>query len=273
VIIDPTSANGTDAAARAIIEHASNIRTSRYGARMHGQRVLVVGASSGIGRAFAQAAIVAGADVVVAARRVDALAEVDGAVPVGADVCEPEGRDAILDACREQWGVVDLVLWAVGRADVQYLVGTDAEAWRRTFATNVEAFNLFMRDAVQLLSSSGIVAVLASETMTLPRVGMIAYGASKAALATSARGWQLEHPHLRFSVVELGPTQPTEFGASFDMDVLVPILDEWAKRGIQIAHAMDTSEMGGFLASVFGAALAHPTIGVEHLVLRPPRPT
>jgi len=272
VIIDPTPANGTEGIAGAIIEHASNNRTSRYGARMQDKRVLVVGASSGIGRAFAQAALAAGAAVVVAARRADALAELDGAQPIAADVCAPEGRDAILGGCRERWDGIDLILWAVGRADMQYLVGTDEEAWRRTFATNVESFNLFMRDAVGLLSPSGIVAVLASETMTLPRVGMIAYAASKAALATSTRGWQIEHPQLRFSVVEVGPTQPTEFGASFDMDVLVPVLDEWAKRGIQIAHAMDTTEMGGFLAGVFGAALAHPTIGVEHLVLRPPLP-
>lgn len=45
-----------------------------------GRRIVVVGASAGIGRAFAVAAATTGADVVLASRRLDALRKVAGQV-------------------------------------------------------------------------------------------------------------------------------------------------------------------------------------------------
>lgn len=57
-----------------------------------GRRILVVGASAGIGRSFAAQSIRAGAEVVVAARRADRLTELAGddgrCTPVVVDVTE-----------------------------------------------------------------------------------------------------------------------------------------------------------------------------------------
>jgi NAD(P)-dependent dehydrogenase (short-subunit alcohol dehydrogenase family) len=237
---------------------------------MNGARVLVVGASSGIGRAFAATAAAAGARVVAAARRSEPLHELDGAHAVVADVCTDDGRAAIVDACGDHLGGIDLLLHAAGRADLQRVVDTDEAMWRATLETNVISYNRLVAAVLPLLEPPAIVAVLSSETAGAPRSGLVAYAASKAALETSVRGWQLEHPGLRFSVVTVGATQPTEFGHGFDGGLLGPALDDWSRRGLMQAEYMDTTEVAAVLAGLYGVALAHPTVGVEQLVLRSP---
>ena len=56
------------------------------GAELSGRKVVVIGASSGVGRGVATRAVRAGADVVVAARRAERLAEVAGGHPVVVDL-------------------------------------------------------------------------------------------------------------------------------------------------------------------------------------------
>lgn len=237
---------------------------------MKGARVAVVGASAGIGRAFATAALAAGARVVVAARRGEALAELAGAHAVTADVCDEVGRAAIIHLCRDHLGGLDLLFHAVGWADLRHLADTGDDAWRATLDTNVVAYNRLVAAALPLLAPPAIVAVLSSESAGAPRSGLVAYAASKAALETSARGWQVEHPGLRFSVVAAGATQPTEFGDGFDGDLLGPALGDWSRRGLMQAAFMDTDEVASVLAGLYGVALANPSVGVEHVVLRSP---
>jgi NAD(P)-dependent dehydrogenase (short-subunit alcohol dehydrogenase family) len=237
---------------------------------MRGARVAVVGASSGIGRAVAEGAATAGARVIAAARRRDALETLAVARTVEADVCTADGRTAITDACRAEFGGLDLLIYAAGRADLRRLQDTDAASWRATFETNVEAFNLVVAEAIDLLEPPAIVAALSSDSTNHPRSALAAYTASKAALNASARGWQIEHPGLRFSVVEIGPTQPTGFGDDFDMGVLVPAMQDWQRRGLMPAEYMETSEVAGTLVALYDAALQHATVGIEHIVLRSP---
>lgn len=239
---------------------------------MRGARVVVVGASSGIGRAFASAAAEAGADVVLAARRAEPLRELGVGHPVVADVSDEAGRLALVQAALDHLGAIDLLMYAVGRADLGHLVDVDAEAWRVTLDTNVVALNQLLRVAVPDLAPPAIVAALSSETAGAPWSGLVAYAASKAALDTSLRGWQLEHPGLRFSVVSVGATQPTEFGVGFRGPMLGRALDEWSRRGHMQRDYMDTSEVAQVLVGLYGVALANPSVGVEHVVLRSPSP-
>jgi NAD(P)-dependent dehydrogenase (short-subunit alcohol dehydrogenase family) len=126
--------------------------------------------------------------------------------------------------------------------------------------------------AIPHLVDSGIVAVLSSETVGRPRPGLGAYGASKAALDESLHVWQLEHPELRFSRVTVGATQPTEFGATFDMDQLGPAMRAWYRHGLMQEQYMDTDEVASFLAAMLGAALANRSINVEQVLVRSPTP-
>lgn len=242
---------------------------------LEGRRVIVVGASAGIGRAAAREAIRRGADVVVGARRVESLeALVDDAgggraVPV--DLTDPSSCERFVGAAIAALdGPVDVVLFSAGMAPLDHLENITAEQWHRTFATNTISFNLLVAGLLPSLAPGAIVGALSSEAVDAPRFGMIAYGASKAALELSLRGWRLEHPEARFSTIVVGATVPTDFGNGFETDILVKALDVWATQGLAQERFMDTTDVGGQLVDLLEVGLDHPNIGMERLVLRSP---
>src|SRR5439155_8658441 len=105
-------------------------------------RVLVVGASSGIGRAVALQAVDAGARVVLAARRADKLAEAaaaagDRASTAVCDVRDPGQCHAVVRDAVAQLRGLDVVVYATAIDPLVRLVDTDAERWRAVFETNV----------------------------------------------------------------------------------------------------------------------------------------
>jgi NAD(P)-dependent dehydrogenase (short-subunit alcohol dehydrogenase family) len=245
-------------------------------APLEGQRILVVGGSAGIGRAFAVRSVAAGAEVVVAARRADTLAEVvaaaGGGTGVAADVCDEAGRARLVADTVAALGEVDLVMYAVGFAELRGLAASSEDVWRRTFDTNVVALNALLRAIVPHLAAGATVAVLSSETAATPRAGLVHYAASKAALETSVRGWRAEHPEIRWSCVVVGATQPTDFGRRFDVHELRPALDNWTRHGLMQEQIMDTGDVAAVLVDTLGTLLAHPGVGIEQLVLRSPSP-
>lgn len=95
--------------------------------------VVVTGASSGLGVSFAIAFAEAGADVVLAARRTDRLADTAAkveatgrkALSVTADVADPESCQKVIDAAIEAFGHVDVLINNAG-------IGTAVPATRET---------------------------------------------------------------------------------------------------------------------------------------------
>ena len=240
------------------------------------RKVLVVGASAGVGRAFAVRAVAQGAQVVLAARRADRLAEVvveaGGGRAVVADVSRDGDAERLVEAAVAELGAVDLLFHAVGTAPLRLLVETSADDWRRVLETNVIGLQRVLAALVPQAASGAIAAVLSSETVGRPRPSLGAYGASKAALSESLRAWRLEHPEVRFSCVALGATQPTEFGGAFDMDALGPVLTSWVRHGLMQQEYMETGDVASILADLFGSALTHPSVGIDEIVLRSPSP-
>jgi len=241
-----------------------------------GARVLVVGASAGVGRAFAVRAVAAGADVVLSARRPDRLAEAveaaQGGTPVVADVRVEADCRSLVEQAVAHLGPIDLLFYAAGFAPLRALIETDSADWREVLETNVIGLQQVLAAAVPRMTPGGVAAVLSSETVGRPRSGLGAYGASKAALAESLRAWRLEHPEVRFSCLALGATQPTEFGDRFDPTLLGPVLDDWVRQGLIQESYMHTDEVAGLLADLLGSALEFRGVGIEDVVLRSPSP-
>jgi NAD(P)-dependent dehydrogenase (short-subunit alcohol dehydrogenase family) len=241
---------------------------------LEGRRLVVIGASAGIGRSAALGAIRAGADVVLGARRAglleECVAEAGGGRAIALNLQDVESCTRFAEEAAAALGGIDAVLFTAGTATLAPIELVGAEAWAATFATNVLALNLLLPPLLPHLEPAAFVAALSSEAVGAPRYALGAYGASKAALEHSLRSWRLEHPEVRFSTVTVGATVPTDFGSGFETDILMKALEAWAVQGLAQTSFMDRDEVAAVLLDIIGTALAHPGIGFEHLVLRSP---
>jgi NAD(P)-dependent dehydrogenase (short-subunit alcohol dehydrogenase family) len=202
-----------------------------------GRRVVVVGASSGIGEAVAVQAATAGARVVVAARRLDRLEAVvercgDGAAAVACDVRDPASCDALIARSVEHLDGLDAVIYSTAIDPLARLVDTDAELWADVLTTNVVGASLVCRAAVpHLAATTGRYVFVSATSVGRPLPGMGAYETSKAALEELARAWRSEHPEIGFSTVAVGNTLGTEVTARWDPQLLGELGAQWAQRG------------------------------------------
>ena len=238
---------------------------------LKGRRILVVGASAGIGEAFARSAAAAGAQVCVSARRLDKLqelcAEFGSGHAVAADVSDAGQCAALVASAVEHLGGLDLVLYTAGAARLAPLESADADAWRVSYDVNVVGPALVAQAALPHMTRDGLIAFLSSEGVHEFRWGLGTYAASKAALDTTITYWRNEHPGRRFSRIVIGATMPTDFGNNFtDVDLLTVALERWMNSGIAMT-AMETSDVGQNLAELLGVVLAHPEIDVPDLFL------
>jgi len=242
------------------------------GGTLSGKRVLVLGASAGIGRALAVRAVQEGAQVLMAARRAaeleKAATEAGGGHPVSADVRVPEDCARLAIAARETLGQVDVLVFSVGTATLRLMADTDAEDLRRAFETNVIGFHQPMRSCLPTLAPNAIVMVLSSESIDQPRSALGAYATSKLALERALMAWRTEHPGIRFCRVRVGQTFPTEFGNAFDAETLTRAMGDWAARGLAQAQFMTPEDVAGVLVGVLAATTGHPGVSLDELMVR-----
>jgi NAD(P)-dependent dehydrogenase (short-subunit alcohol dehydrogenase family) len=242
---------------------------------LDGKRVVVVGASAGVGRAVATRAAEEAADVVFAARRRDVLEDAVAAVGRGAalavDVRDPGSRSAFCDALAGG-PPIDLVVVTVGVAELGSLAEADEASWNETLGTNVVGVARLLEALVPLLAAQGILAVVSSESRRRPRRDLIPYAASKAALETVLEGCRIEHPGLRVSCVVLGATVPTDFGVGFDPARVGSAWADWERHGIVQEGLMDTEDVAALLVELYASALRHPSAHVEEITIRSPSP-
>lgn len=239
-----------------------------------GKRVVVVGASAGIGRAFAVRAVKDGAQVVLAARRADKLdeviAEAGRGVPVVMDVRDPGDCMRCAAVAAEALGEIDILLITSGYAPLKMCADTTAEDWREVFETNVIGVHETIRAHLPLLVPSAIVAALSSDSVRHPHTALGAYSSSKAAMERCLVAWRLEQPGYRFSCVEVGGTVPTDFTSHFDPDLLDTALTEWLARGLVQESRMTPEAVADALGGIFASAIDHPDVGLESIVLKSP---
>ncbi|MEB4212184.1 SDR family oxidoreductase [Mycobacterium sp. 94-17] len=241
---------------------------------MAGKRVAVIGASAGIGRAFAVRAGKEGADLLIAARRRDRLGEVAAEAGCGtavtADVRDADDCARIADVVHDRLGGLDLLFISVGYAPLRRFAETSGADWLDVMQTNVVSVHQVIRSCLPVLAPAAIVSALSSETVGQPRTALGAYSSSKAALSESLNAWRTEHPAVRFCCVTVGGTVPTEFTAAFDPDLLGAVVPDWIARGLLQETMMSPDDVADVLAGAFASALSCPIVGLEQLVLRPP---
>lgn len=240
---------------------------------MGATRVLVVGASSGVGKAIAQRFVGTGASVALSARRAEnletAITEAGGGVAVPGDVRALDGAASLVARAVDTLGGIDIIVYATGVSPLQRLRDASREQWIQVLETNLVGLHEVVKAALPHLADGATVAVLSSDSVGMPRPGLVPYAASKAALEELMRGWRNEHPLIRFATMVIGPTFPTEFGTNFDPELMTELWEEWARIGNVDTTIMDGNELADVIVTTLEALVRYPGIDLQEIVLRP----
>ena len=178
---------------------------------------LVTGAASGIGRAIALGLASQARPVVLLDSDRDGLREVaraaadSGASYVGQHCVDVSDRDAMataISASVADAGPLGSLVSAAGILQPGGLEAVTPESWERHFAVNTTGVLHLLQLGTPALVDGGAVVVVSSNAARVPRTGMLAYAASKAAASALARcaGLELASRGIRCNVVEPGST-------------------------------------------------------------------
>jgi NAD(P)-dependent dehydrogenase (short-subunit alcohol dehydrogenase family) len=230
-------------------------------AGLEGRRVLVVGASSGIGRALALAAGKAGALVALGARRlelVEAVADEIGrsggtARAWRCDVTDAGDCRALVDAAADFMGGIDILLYLSGASSLIRVADATPTEWHDLLATNLVGAALMVASSLDhLRRATDPVVVVTTTTMgDHPWPWLTVYGSTKAALAEMARGLRHEEPGLRVLCVAVGPTL-TAFADGWDPDTAAAAFGAWTDGAMMRHGVLDAPDMA---AAIIDAVL------------------
>lgn len=241
-------------------------------------RVVVVGASTGLGRCLGIDFAKRGHQVALLARReklvVEAAAEAgSGAFPVVCDVTdEASCRQAVEESLRTLGGI-DAVVYSAGIGILQPIAELDAQTWARAFATNVIGASVFTAAALPALREShGTVAYFSSVSASVgaPWPGLASYTVTKAALDKLVAAWRAEHRDVGFTQVTVGDCAggegigTSQLTADWDPQLAAEYYPLWTARALMSDCLMDVEDFVPVIESVLrcGASAAIPTITV-----------
>lgn len=186
------------------------------GSGIAGKVALVTGAAGGIGSALVTALAAEGATIVAADRSesgLTALATRKGP-PIRTkvlDLCDAASVDALVEWAEREVGPVEFGVSMAGVLTTTTIVETTDEAWAEAFAVNAGAvFALGRAVARRMIGRRrGSIVTVGSNAGAVPRHGMAAYAASKAAASMFTRclGLELAPYGIRCNVVAPGSTR------------------------------------------------------------------
>lgn len=187
--------------------------------------VVITGASAGIGKALAQELHQRGAKLVLAARRLDRLNELNASLGgqhlcVGADVSRIDGCRGLIEQSLQRFSRIDTLVCNAGYGVYEWVSKTTPDQTRRIFETNVYGttdcihlalpamMNQSLRDGVR-----GQIMVVSScvGRRGMPFIGI--YSATKAAQLAMSEALRVELRPFKIPVTTVHPIHTsTEFG-------------------------------------------------------------
>lgn len=188
-------------------------------APLSGQRVLVIGGASGIGRAVAAAAIAAGAGVTIAGRpgpRLDAAAAGLGVLGVGADIAVEAELAALFRDIGAAGPLDHLVITAGPLLGATPLADLDAATARTAFDVKVWGALTAVRLALPHLAATGSVTLTSGLLARKASPGAVVKVMMNAALEAAGRTLARELAPRRVNVVSPGVTDTDNWRAMPD---------------------------------------------------------
>jgi NAD(P)-dependent dehydrogenase (short-subunit alcohol dehydrogenase family) len=218
------------------------------------KRILVVGASAGIGRAVVDRAAESGAAVVGSARRGDLLESLD-AHPIVGDVTADGDPQRIVGEAVAHLGGLDAVIYCVGISPLKTMADATASDWAAVFASNVTGAAMVMSAAApHLLASNGRAVVLSSKSARRPFPDLSLYSTSKIALDGLIRCLPVEFPGLLVTRVVVGNTGGTEFAEEWEASPLDEAIVKWVDSGVLGGGMMHPDQVAEAVLFAVGSA-------------------
>ena len=240
--------------------------------RLQGKKVLVTGASRGIGAAIATMMAAEGADVVITyAGNQDAAARTVAAIRASGATGEAVQADAgDTDAVRRAvahaaglLGGIDILVHSAGVAGSAPAGSDSDETYRRHLAVNVDGVFFGTGAALPFMRDGGRIVIIGSvNAHTMPWTGGAVYGASKAAVAGLARGWarDLGPRRILVNVIQPGPID-TEMNPADDRDAARLMTSLTALR--RYGRPEEVAALAVFLASDEASYITGATIDID----------
>jgi NAD(P)-dependent dehydrogenase (short-subunit alcohol dehydrogenase family) len=231
-----------------------------------GQRALVTGATSGIGRAVAIQLARDGAEVVVhgrdAARGAETVHEITAAGGEATFIAADLGDAAEVQRLASDVGDVEILINNAGIALFGPTAEFDVSAFDRMFASNVRAPFFLVAALAPGMAARGRGSIVSLSSMAggVGLVGGAAYGATKAALEAMTRAWAAEYSAngVRVNAIAPGPVYtPTPSGPDF-----ITGLGETTPMH-RASQPEEIAEVIAFLASPRASYITGTTVAVD----------
>lgn len=213
-------------------------------------KVLITGASGGIGAAIAELLINKGAKVAITGRnlaKLEAKAAEIGAVAIQADVCEEAQVIRMTETAIAQLGGLNVLINNAGYGYAAPLVNINPEDFQKVFQTNVIGATMAAREAAKyfIAQKYGNIINIASTAALKGAANLSPYNATKFALRGMTESWRDE---LRKHNIRVMLVNPSEVMSDFISNMQTPqgniekqySANEKASklRGIEIAHTI-----------------------------------
>ena len=240
---------------------------------LDGRTAVVVGGTSGIGRALAHGLAEAGADVVCTSRRAEqvqaAASEIEQfgrrTLRECSDVSDRASLERLLDACVAEFGKVDILVNSAGITKRSPTVDLDETDWVSIIETNLtgtlRSCQVFGRHMIE--NGYGRIINIASLSTFVSLFEVAAYSASKAAVASLTKSLAVEWARKGVNVNAIAP-------GVFRTDLNRQLLDETPRGQEFLARTPmgrfgNVEELAG--AAVFLASEAASFVTGEILVV------
>lgn len=187
---------------------------------VQGMKILVTGASSGIGAHISQFLAQSGATVVAAARRIETLEQMAVATPglsaLQMDVADPESVTQGCAKAAEMMGGLNGHFANAGIAWGGHALNMSEDDWTRVIDVNVNGVFRTCKACAPLMTDGGAMLITASVLSFRPGEKVAAYATSKGAVLQLIRSLALEWAQRGIRVNGIAPGYfPTEMTGPF----------------------------------------------------------
>ena len=238
---------------------------------LDGRKILITGASSGIGEATAEAIVAEGGAVALVARRKDRLDELSGrlgdnAIAIEADVANEEEANAAVAKANEELGGLDGLVNNAGVMLLGLIQGADSNEWRQMINVNLLGLLYCTNAAVPVIrdGGGGDIVNVASVAGRVARMGSAVYNMTKWGVVGFSEGLRQECAHIgiRVTCVEPGYVE-TELQGHNTNPMVVEQIKVFKDR---IGKVLDASDIANGIVYV----LAQPAhVSISEVMIRP----